>query len=87
LFASDQFSTYHVEEIVSPRNCDHRLAGTTRMVARAVTSATISAAGSSRLARLAQNADSLIDPVRSISRKRWLVMRKPLMTKKTSTPT
>jgi len=64
-----------------------RFFGTQVITPSAVSSSTRVDAGTSLLARRAQNRAGLRRPVLSISARRWDVMRKPLMAKKTSTPT
>ena len=71
---------------ISPKNCCHTSRGTNTSTPTAETSSTTYDAGSSRRIRRAQNCDRLTDPVRSTSRRRCEVIRKPEITKKTSTP-
>ena len=61
-------------------------AGTKRNTPTAVMASTTRAAGSSRRARRAQKSASRTRPLRCTSRSRLPVIRKPEMTKKTSTP-
>jgi hypothetical protein len=71
---------------ISARNWVHWLMGTNRTVVTAQTSTQNRAAGRIRRARRAQNPVSDTRPLRSISRSSSDVIRKPEMTKKTSTP-
>lgn len=72
--------------MTSLKYCFHRLSGTQAADAAVDTASTSSDAGNSRLARLAQNFPTRSRPVSITSRKRCEVIKKPLMTKKTSTP-
>ena len=71
---------------ISPKNCCQTSRGTKTSTPTAETARTTYAAGSSRRIRRAQNCGRLTDPVRSTSRRMCEVIRKPLITKKTSTP-
>jgi hypothetical protein len=66
---------------------DHRVTGSTTSVMTPTAASTTAVAGRSRRTRRAQNRLSRSRPVRPISRSISPVMRKPEMTKNTSTPT
>ena len=84
--ARAQFSTDSAEAIVSRATVGSSVDGSQTIEATRVTPSTRDAAGSSRRTRRAQNRASRRGVVGG-ERIRWLEMRKPEMTKKTSTPT
>ena len=84
--ASAQFSTESAEAMVSRATVAICVDGSQARLAASVASSTSEAAGSRRRTRRAQNPASSRG-VTGGERSRWEEMRKPEMTKKTSTPT
>jgi hypothetical protein len=84
--ASAQFSTYRAEAMVSRATPTICVDGSHAIDAARVAPSTSDAAGSRRRTRRAQKVPSRRAFVGG-DRRRWLEMRKPEMTKKTSTPT
>ena len=84
--ASAQFSTDSADAMVSRATPGICVEGSHAMDATRVVASTRDAAGSRRRTRRAQKAPSRRGVVGG-DRKRWLEIRKPEMTKNTSTPT
>jgi hypothetical protein len=84
--ASTQFSTDRADATTSRATVGRRVDGIHTTEASSVTARTSEAAGSSRRIRRPQNLARRRGVVGG-DRRRWLEMRKPEMTKKTSTPT